>query len=241
MPTRRDVLSSPRRPRYALPYGSNVYFGTGRYGLGITDPRLRGDRTEDIVGPLFGLDPRLGFGSETSEGVGSLDFPEAPPAPSEAPHEPEAPEPWSAQMARQGVEALRARDYDAAAGLYAGLAAHDPEEPEHRRRLALALLGAGLVEDAGAAMLRAYTDAPELTWRPLDAPGLLGSASETRRMLNRAVTHANRTDDASVMLLSAVLMQSEGRETPALRMLERIKKSGVDEVFVSMLKDAMGG
>jgi len=229
--------------RLPAPYWphSNVYFGTGRHGLGIYDWRLYGYPTEAVFGPIEHLDPRLGFGAgpETPEGVGSLDFfsdePEraAQPAP-----EPPAP---SVVMAREGVEALRVRSYDAAAGVYALLVAIEPDEPEHRRRLALSLLGAGMVGDAAAAMHRAHVDAPELAWRPLDAPGLLGGNAETRRLLNRAVALANSAGAADANFLAAVLMQSEGREAPALRMLERAETAGLDEHVVAAMRLSLGG
>ncbi|TVQ33255.1 MAG: hypothetical protein EA376_02650 [Phycisphaeraceae bacterium] len=237
---RRHPKAFPTCRRTPAPYwpNSNVYFGTGRYGLGIADWRLHGFPTAAIFGPLDQLDPRLGLGVDSPEGVGSLDYPDDPPRTAEPAPEPVPP---SVLMAREGVEALRTRQYDDAVGVYARLSTLETDEPEHRRRLALSLLGLGLVEDAAAAMARAYLEAPELAWRPLDAPGLLGGAAETRRLLNRAVTFANRSDDVGANLLASILMQSEGREAPALRMLDRAETAGLDEHVVAAMRLSLGG
>ena len=55
-------------------------------------------------------------------------------------------------------------------------------------------------------------------------------ATEMRRIVTRAVAHAHRVDRPDAWFMVAVLMQAEGRDDLARRMLERAQGSTAAEI-----------
>ncbi|MFM9956566.1 MAG: hypothetical protein ACKVZJ_00690 [Phycisphaerales bacterium] len=90
-----------------------------------------------------------------------------------------------------------------------------PMEPqwsvaETQRLLALALLGQKRAPQAARAVAEAYAGDPTLCDRPLSADEL-GSSETLRRLMLRAVTHAQQVGGTEAWFAAAVLMQAQGR------------------------------
>ncbi|HYE03008.1 MAG TPA: hypothetical protein VD963_07210, partial [Phycisphaerales bacterium] len=68
---------------------------------------------------------------------------------------------------------------------------------------------------------------PSLAWTPVDPLALPGGAAGMRRRVESAVGHANRVKSASAWLTVATLMQSEGRDALAAKMLDRARAAGL--------------
>jgi hypothetical protein len=147
---------------------------------------------------------------------------------------PAAPPPRQApEVIDLGVEALRLRDYPRAAVVYERRMQERAElestvEPADRRAdrtaqrlLGIALLGSDRLVEAQASIVGAYAEDAELAARGFDAKAVLGSASELRRLVNKAVSHAHRDESAEAWTMVAHLMSMEGRDAIAKKMLER--------------------
>ena len=108
------------------------------------------------------------------------------------------------------------------------------------RRLALALLANGSVDESAAMMGLAYqTDAAALAPQPIDADLIPGGRTNYRKLLGKAVRHAHQMKTGSSWLLVAVLMQGEDRVDVALKMIERAKAAGLDEQIIREMTDAL--
>lgn len=82
---------------------------------------------------------------------------------------------------------------------------------ETQRLLALALLGQRRAPQAVRALAEAYAAEPALCDQPL-GPALLGSAESLRRLMLRAVTHAQSAGTEDAWFAAAVMMQAQGRK-----------------------------
>jgi hypothetical protein len=83
---------------------------------------------------------------------------------------------------------------------------------ETQRLLALALLGQKLEAQAVRAMGEAYAAEPRLCDSRLTAD-VFGSSETLRRLMLRAVTHAQKVKTSDAWFLAAVMMQAQGRTT----------------------------
>jgi len=103
-----------------------------------------------------------------------------------------------------------------------------PDDAAAMRSLAVGLLDLRRFDEAVAVMVMAYERQPRLARTPL-GPEALGGSAELRRRVTSSVAYANRVNSASAWLLVAALMQAEGRDDVALRMVERARVSGLAE------------
>lgn len=115
-----------------------------------------------------------------------------------------------------------------------------PDDTDAMRYLAVALLEGGQPAQAVAVMTMAYDKDPTLAGQPLPGPRLFRDPDDLRAALNRAVTYANRVNTASSWLLVATLMQAEGRDRVARRMVERAADLGLDDRIVDPLLTELG-
>lgn len=83
-------------------------------------------------------------------------------------------------------------------------------------------------DDAAAMMRAAYKLDPGLGPYRLDLASVNYSDRELRDLVSRCVIHANRANTGSAWLLVGTLMQAQGRDDHALRMLDRAKTLGLD-------------
>ncbi len=105
-------------------------------------------------------------------------------------------------------------------------------KPESVRLLAvLASIRGDFIQAAGL-VEAAYTSAPTLAESAADIEGFFRGPGDFRRLLVRAVRHAQAADDAAGWLLVAAIMQADGRDRDALRMIERASALGLDAEIV---------
>ena len=98
------------------------------------------------------------------------------------------------------------------------------------RLAAFALAGDGQFERAERLFAEAYSEDPGLKDRAMSGEALGVRATEMRRIVTRAVAHAHRVDRPDAWFMVAVLMQAEGRDDLARRMLERAQGSTAAEI-----------
>ncbi len=108
------------------------------------------------------------------------------------------------------------------------------------RRLAVALLKDKRLEEGVAMMAMAYRTDSLLADETLIG-SLFDDDQELRRLLQKCVIHANRTELASAWLTVAVMMQAEDRDERALKMVDRASEAGLDTEIVDSMKRALGG
>lgn len=122
---------------------------------------------------------------------------------------------------------LRAGEADAAVRAFREHLRAEPQDADAVRGMALALMESRKFEEAIALMAHAYEMDPSLAWRPIDPNVMPRGERGVRQHLSRMVQHAHRLDTASSWLMVTVLMQAEGRENVALRMLDRARDKGL--------------
>jgi hypothetical protein len=160
----------------------------------------------------------------------------APAAPAPPPAEPPPP-PTDAEVA---ATLLKAGDADGAADKYRLFLRDHADDAEAMRGLAVALLVAGEHDQGVAMMSMAYRTDPTLADRPLDDATLFRSDADLRKSVVKAVNFANKIKSASSWLSVGVLMQAEGRDDTALRMIARASDLGLDAALVKKFKVALG-
>ena len=105
-----------------------------------------------------------------------------------------------------------------------------------QRELAVALLETKAFDRSVDLMVDAYARNPELGIVPVDDT-LLGEGNRRlRRMVVRAVGHAQRVETGEAWMLVVVLMQAEGRDEVAARMLDRAVAHGLDGGLATALE-----
>lgn len=110
------------------------------------------------------------------------------------------------------------------------------------RELAIALMEAGQLPDAVAVLRLAYdTDPVGLADEPIEPGELLGYEGDRRlaRLVRRSSIYANKTESASTWLAVGVLMQGQGRDRLALKMIVRAVAQGLDDAIAQPLTDAL--
>lgn len=117
--------------------------------------------------------------------------------------------------------------------------AHLDENPDDlvaMREYAAAMLEVNRTLDAVAVMAYAYDLAPGLSSRAMDAGLWGGSPLRLRRSVVRAVRAAHQAGTGHAWLTVAVLMQAEGRDAVALRMVDRAMELGLNPAIGDRLR-----
>ncbi len=127
---------------------------------------------------------------------------------------------------------------DEAIVLLRSYAESHPQDNETARGLAFALIDAKRTKEGVALMALVYERDPGLALVPI-ASDIVGPDRELRDLVVRVVEYGHRTNTASVWLTAAVLMQTEGREEPALRMLVRAEALGLNADVVKSMRQAL--
>jgi len=107
------------------------------------------------------------------------------------------------------------------------------------RELGIAMIRVGDRGDGIALINYAYSLEPSLAYDALSASVFEDSAELMRDAVIDAVGWGHRNPSASVWLTVAVLMQAEGRDGPALRMIERAEGYGLDSFVASEMRSAL--
>lgn len=149
--------------------------------------------------------------------------------------EPATPAEWGRWFLARGDNA------QAIARLSEAISADDADAGS-QRALALALLREGRLAEGVAMMRSAYENDPSLARDPIsaDALGQRGER-ELALLVRRVALYANRVDSASAWLSEAVLMQAQGRDAHARRMIERALESGLDPAIARGFGVEAGG
>lgn len=112
----------------------------------------------------------------------------------------------------------------------------NPQDMGVMREYAVALLGAGRPLNAVAMMGYAYDLSPGLSASAMDA-GLWGDSwARLRGAVRDAVRYANRSPSGGAWLLVAVLMQAEGRDNVAARMIDRAAGLGLSSAVADRMR-----
>lgn len=114
-----------------------------------------------------------------------------------------------------------------------------PEDWYALRELGIALMRDGQRGDGIALIGYAHSQDPLLAYDAIPLE-LFGSDSrEVRQVLVRAVGWAHRNPSASAWLSVAILMQAEGRNGPALKMVDRAQDHGLDITVADQMRSAL--
>lgn len=216
---------------YSYGYGYNPYVPARyRWGLGVGTIQVFGPR----IG--YGVGGRLGFPASTTFVVSPTRTVVWPPQPPQyAAAEPPVDPPEPVELARQ---ALRAGADGDAVTLFDEHLAGQPSDYAAWRDLGVALIGDGRLRDGAAVLRTAYGFDPNLSSRPLGLDAV-GGAVRARGLVRAAVRHANDSGVASAWFAVAVLMQTEGRDTVAAKMLARAGELGLEPEIVRPMAAAL--
>jgi len=147
-----------------------------------------------------------------------------------------APEPVVLTTVEQAEVELAFGDPERAVDLYRAHLADNPGDMESVRALGIALLKAGRFEDAAATVRLAYATDPLLAADPVGSWIGGDSPLAVRHLRVDAARHANRVNTASAWLMVVVLMQGEGLDDPAIKLLDRAGELGLEPAVVSAMR-----
>jgi hypothetical protein len=171
------------------------------------------------------------------DGALVVQVPVATPAPVQPPA-PAAPPPTDAEVA---AALLKSGDSSGAIDLYRKHLQDRDDDAEAMRGLGVALLVHGEPEQGVAMISMAYRTNAMLVDAEVSSGDLFKSQGQLRETLRGAVSFANKIKSASAWLTVAVLMQAEGRDGDALRMIDRAADLGLDAALVKRFRTALGG
>ena len=144
------------------------------------------------------------------------------------------PEPLTTiETARVLMEAGRPEE---AVAWYRSHLSENPGDSAATRELAIALLESGRFLDASAMIGYIYDRMPGLASEPLPESLWGYSPLRLRRCVTDAVRYANRAPSGNAWLTVAVLMQAQGLDTPALRMVERATEQGLSPAIADRMR-----
>ena len=130
------------------------------------------------------------------------------------------------------IESARAWMYqgnaDEAARWYREYLEENPDDARVMREYAAAMQESGRMLDAVAMMAYAYDRDPGLANEAMPTRIWGDSAFRLRDAVTDSVKYGHRVSSGNVWLLVAVLMQAEGRDLVALKMIERAVAEGLD-------------
>ncbi len=163
-------------------------------------------------------------GSEDGSGNGLTDDPSYNSSPNQPDQMPEA-------MPLSAVEVARLEmslgEPEVAIDAYRAHLSSYPDDWSAVRELGLAMLRVGDRGDGIALISYAYSMDPELARWAVPVSLFSNSERELRDVVISTVGWGHRNPSSSVWLTVAVLMQGEGRDGPALRMIERAYEHGL--------------
>lgn len=152
-----------------------------------------------------------------------------PPAPAEAPETPE----------QQAQRAMRDGRMTEAVDLWRRVLRDAPANAEAMRSMAIALASQGDLTQGVAMMSMAYRTDPTLAERRVDRGVIFGDEGDLRREVRRLAVYANKTEAASAWLTLAVLMQAQGRDDNASRMIVKAREAGLDHEVATAMSSAL--
>lgn len=137
------------------------------------------------------------------------------------------------------LAAMARGDWDDAIARWRERLAEAPDDASAVRALGLSMALKGDMQTGTAMVAHAYQMSPQLVHERLDV-WALGGESEMRRSLRRFVIYANSKRTESAWLTVAALMQAEGRDDHAARMVHKAREAGLDEELARSFAGALG-
>lgn len=131
---------------------------------------------------------------------------------------------------------MAAGNPDEAAGWYREYLDENPDDARVMREYAAALLEGGRMLDAVALMGYAYSQEPGMVNEAMSPLIWGGSAFRLRDAVTDSVRYGHRVSSGNVWLLVAVLMQAEGRDMVALKMINRAVDEGLDQALADRMR-----
>lgn len=116
-----------------------------------------------------------------------------------------------------------------------------PEDADAMRRLAIALIQNRKVKEGVALMSMAYDKDLSLVRKPIDTAIVPDGDRAFRDIIYQVVPFANSMKSASGYLAVTVIMQAEGRDAQALKLLRKAKDAGLDEKLAAEFETELGG
>jgi hypothetical protein len=133
--------------------------------------------------------------------------------------------------AERAENALLQGDYPLAIDRYESCLKQTPEDAASMRCLAVALLNSNRVPDSLSKFGEAYRLDPTLAGQPMSLDYFKDGSESISSLLQRVVPIANRSKEYDASLAAAVLMQAQGRNKEAARMLEKAVKKGLPQAI----------
>ncbi len=115
----------------------------------------------------------------------------------------------------------------------------NPEDADAMRSLAIALVQDRKVKEAVAIMALAYDKDISLVRKRMNPLMVADGEEGFRDVLRSTVLFSNKMKSASGFLAVVVMMQAEGREPQALKILEKAKAAGLDEKLATEFENEM--
>ena len=170
--------------------------------------------------------------ANATSGWGRLSQPNAGSAASQSPAKPAEP-PTALEVARVS---LALGNLESAEEQYRKHLKANPDDSRALREFALVMFDAERPEEGFAAMRKAYRDDPELAARPMNLRGYGFDGPRIRRMMGKISPAANRIKSSSGWLALAVVLQGQGKDRAARRMLDKAEALGLDAEIVTALR-----
>jgi len=190
--------------RWFIPYGSY----SSPYAL-----NYRG-----FMQPIDSTVPRIN--PQLLPGSGSPTVDPNKPAP-----KPPAPPPTTVEKARA---ATKNKSFAEAIKLFKEHLKSSPDDVLSSRQLAVSLIESKDVESGAALLRELYRKDPTLAEKPYAGGECGQDSSRLRDMVGRLSGHANKTGSPSAWLAVVVLMQADGRNAQAAKLLDKAKAGGLE-------------
>lgn len=125
---------------------------------------------------------------------------------------------------------------DEAARWYREYLEENPDDARVMREYAAAMQESGRMLDAVAMMAYAYSQDPGLVNEPMPTWIWGDSPFRMREAVTDSVKYGHRVGTGNVWLLVAVLMQAEGRDSVAIKMIDRAQDEGLDPALADRMR-----
>ncbi len=139
----------------------------------------------------------------------------------------------------RAVAAFESRDFSSAAAALKQGVKKEPGDRSLLRDLGVAELMSGKVNDGASSLARAYTADPSLADVPFTGVALGLTETDLRELCGRLVGAANRKPTVDGLVSAAVLLHGRGLVDPAVAMIERAQKAGLNSDVAGLLSRAM--
>jgi tetratricopeptide (TPR) repeat protein len=170
--------------------------------------------------------------ANSTSGWGTLSQPNAGSSATQAPAKPAEP-PTAIEVARVS---MALGNLDSAEEQYRKHLKENPGDSQALREFALVMFDAERPEEGFAAMRKAYRDDPELASKLLNLRAYGFDGPRIRRLMGKISPAANRIKSSSGWLALAVVLQGQGKDRAARRMLDKAEALGLDAEIVTALR-----